>query len=523
MLEKMSKDFQSRLKKSVQEIEDLGISKDDYIVVGSSVMSTLLLREPGDIDIAVRPSVYFHLIKDVSIKNRIIRESGTINISEDCQILLNRYSDIRIFDENLFSENKYTFKLNDINFSRPELEVAKKIIRNYDKDIKDVELLMDYAMDNPMWDWNMMSLARPMTIKEMLIKGLKKVFISPFSTYRKFKIILLRRLNRGLRGTRLSVNTMPVKSLDVGILIQWQMVNGKLARYDFLMRSRVVEAYLKNCNKNDEFQDDSLENYKMMQSYRGSTRGTTKRFLNLMNSVIKSGVDPARFPIVLNRHGDIFDGSHRVACVLALGQNYIPVQINKFISIRPEYGREWFLEKFNQSVVDDLDALACKILIKTGAAFQLMIWPSANKYSSEISEYLGLNKSVNIISEKHNINFENFENFENFTKDFYSLDGIANWKVARKIVYMRSFEPQVSVITFTVDDPMYRLNTSTGAPLSDAAAQIKADVRNQFKSKFNDYFGDIVCHCGDNPQMNREMIYLFKEYNILIDRSDAKV
>jgi hypothetical protein len=59
--------------------------------------------------------------------------------------------------------------------------------------------------------------------------------------------------------------------------------------------------------------------------------------------------------------------------------------------------------------------------------------------------------------------------------------------------------------------------------LSDTAAKIKADVRNKFKNRFDDYFGDIVCHCGDNPQMNREMLELFESYGVEIDSLDYKI
>jgi len=508
----MNKIFFARLDDAIKLLDELKIKKDDFIVVGSSVLSQLSLRSPGDIDIAIRPSVYKKIILNPQIKNKILK-SGTINLTNDCQILLNRYAEIRISDQALFdNKSNLTFLANNIFFAKPELETAKKIVRNYDKDIVDVDLLINYAVQHDNWDWELLNYSKPLSRKELLYKFCKKGIRHPIKSFFIFKELVQARLNRGL-SLYLSDEAIQIKLLDIGILVQNHMKDGYIDRYDFLLRKRVFDSYRDNQNNKEDFLScHDVREYSLMQKYRGYERGTINKFSNLMDSILHYGYDLSRFPILLTRSGSLYDGSHRLACALSLGLTHVAVRLNKFIFYRPEYSREWFEERFESSLLNDLDRTANEILIRTGAAFQLLIWPSAYQFNSEITDYLNSFDGVRIISQNNNFYFNSESEFEKFTRSFYHLDGISDWKIARKIKYMKNFTPQIKILVFSVDDPRYRLNTSTFAPLSDKVAKIKGGIRNKFSKKFQNYFPDIICHCGDNPQMNREILSLVESF-----------
>ena len=85
-------------------------------------------------------------------------------------------------------------------------------------------------------------------------------------------------------------------------------------------------------------------------------------------------------------------------------------------------------------------------------------------------------------------------------------------KLQEKRKFMKNFTKEIGLITFMIDDPNYRRNRSTGSILSQSLVQIKSEIRQSISKKMENYFGDIVCHAGDNPQMNREMIELVSRF-----------
>lgn len=56
------------------------------------------------------------------------------------------------------------------------------------------------------------------------------------------------------------------------------------------------------------------------------------------------GFDPA-FPIPVDPDGEILDGSHRLACALALGLGAVPVERSDRHVWAPHWGYDWFVER----------------------------------------------------------------------------------------------------------------------------------------------------------------------------------
>lgn len=506
-------ELKNRLAMAASYMSRVGLSKRDYIFVGSTVLGALGLRSPGDIDIALHSAAYTRILRDKTIKKEIIKSSGTINLSSDCQVLRDRYNDIRHNDDKIFADPELSFDVLGYRFARPELEMAKKISRNYDKDLIDVDLLIDFAVANNSykWNWDYLAYARPQSRKELLIKGLRQCVRRPLHVYRRAKLLLVARFSRGLSDRR-GLRELPTQSLDIGVLIQKQMKMGFFERYDVLMRKRVVDK-LSNQNNILGFLDADLpvlKDYDKMQKARVS-RNTRLSFLRLIDGISRVGLDPARFPIELNKSGKIFDGSHRTACALSFNVEFMPVRINKLLSVKPQYGRNWFESKFEDHVLDELDAMEKDVLLRTGAAFTLILWPPALAMLDDVVEFL--QTRVRVLKIDSNVELIDLNKF---VKELYRRDGISDWKVARKIEFFQNYKASLAMISFSVVTEDYKYNGSTGTYLSASVAALKGSIRSMLCCRVPNYFSDVVCHSGDNPQMNREIRELVEAHRVQV-------
>ena len=99
-------------------------------------------------------------------------------------------------------------------------------------------------------------------------------------------------------------------------------------------------------------------------------------------------------------------------------------------------------------------------------------------------------------------------------RELYRRDGIADWKVARKIEFFQTYKASLAVVSFSVGTEDYKYNGSTGTYLSASVAALKGSIRSMLCHRVPDYFSDVVCHSGDNPQMNREIRKLIEIYRV---------
>ena len=287
------------------------VSKDDCIIVGSTIVS-LISGRAWSIDIAIRPDKYKKLLKFSTLQEKLIKDSGTIDLDPDFQILLNRYSDIRVLDEKLFEDINLTMQIDGIKFAIFEIEMAKKISRNYDKDLTDVDLFLNWAKTSDKWNWSYLELAKPFSRQELIRRGINRLLKNPIVALRKVQDALVHKLASGV-NRQLKVDKIPMQLMDVGVLIQLQSKNGILVRYDIIVRKLLADAVLSTRELKGSNPDPSseLKLYETMQIERIGRISTT-RFMRLLDNMKNHGYDLGRYPIYLNRHGNIYDGSHRL-------------------------------------------------------------------------------------------------------------------------------------------------------------------------------------------------------------------
>lgn len=77
----------------------------------------------------------------------------------------------------------------------------------------------------------------------------------------------------------------------------------------------------------------------------------------LYDAMEKNGFDPA-FPVPIDPNGELLDGSHRVACALALGIEEIPVLHRADYVWAPEWGLQWFVNNdFTKEEIETIVSL----------------------------------------------------------------------------------------------------------------------------------------------------------------------
>ena len=501
----------------LKELDKYNINKEDICIIGSYVLENLGIRKAGDYDLALKPKAY-RLLKSVISKENVLR-SGTININSELQVLNDRYKNIGLTDDDLFND-KYTEYHDGIRFAKPELEFGKKLYRSREKDKRDVILLQRYALKSKDWNWGLIptspvnlsqaNTSKRQSLPKKIIKYALKGAAHPKKGAKKLKSIVKNRFNKKSPNSRKILNSkdLATQVVDIGTLLQWQMKDEQFLRYDTLIRYQVVNSYLNNGSKDIE---KYFSYYDTMQKERVN-RNSRLQFEELIKSVERKGYQSDKHPLTLDTNGLLVDGSHRLACALALGVDKLPVKFSTEIKGPTNYGKDWFLKRdFSSDLINRLDYQLNEILISTGAAFVMVLWPPAQKFSTEIKNLVESRFSVLAFQENQRI-----ENFPEFIESTYLTDDIEQWKIQKKLFHMKSFEPVITSLVFQINDPAYRMKARTESYLSDSVAKLKKEIRSKYRDKVENYVHDIIVHIGDNPSMNRDMIRCLNNHGVKV-------
>jgi len=520
------------------------INENEVIFVGGILLESLGLRKANDIDVIVTPDKRKQLESNSTQTFRGPFEA--INLSTEVQVLKNPYRLIGVSDEQCFRQelyNRVTFNNGSTaNIIFSELEFGKKLFRKRSKDKQDIILLQRYALQVENWRWDLIpvsplkpkkhikqkqsKLSRCKTLLKKIINNAPKGVTQPRKSVRKIKQSVIKRFlkiqktqkNKNIEK-KITPSSLCNNVVDIGTLIQWQFKDKHFARYDTLLRNLVLNTYLEKINTNDKKQktdnnseiDRLFEYYDLMQSERVN-RFSRLQFEELINSVQLKGFQTDKYPLKLDADGRLMDGSHRLACALGFGIDKLPVQFNYKKKGPTNYGREWFEERdFPENLLLKLDDQLKSLLLSTGAAFVLIIWPPAQKFSEEIIEMI--KSRYPTIAETKNIRIKNFSKF---IESVYLSDDIEQWKIQKKIYHMKEYKPVVTAIAFLISDPAYRTKTRTESYLSDTVAKLKKEIREKYRDQIDDYIYDIVAHIGDNPAMNRDIVKIMKTEQMML-------
>lgn len=334
-----------------------------------------------------------------------------------------------------------------------------------------------------------------MNVKKAIKKGLRRIIgknSSPITEKSSpgIKEKLCRKLDIG-KKTVAGVADIIYKSKN----------NDVFFRYDIIVRYLAIEYYH---GKND----CGLNLYQKMQKARkGDDYSETSyhKFEKLIESFEENGYDQSSY-IILGENFGIIDGSHRIAMAIYYGIRNIPVKILA-ATRNVDYSIDWFMiHGFSSEEIDIIRNKASEIKEKVQAYFSCVIWAPAVFCAEDIIRDMSI--FGNVLSVKRHVYTE--EGYQKVVRTIYSIDDIEDWKIDKKLEYMKNGRELVSV-DLIIDNPTFRIKDRSGMPISTKVERIKKTLRTRYKDRIEDYFFDIIIHIGDNYQQSDFMRHVLEE------------
>lgn len=146
-----------------------------------------------------------------------------------------------------------------------------------------------------------------------------------------------------------------------------------------------------------------------------------------------------------------------------------------------------------------------------------LLWNSATEYAPEILSKISSNYQL-LKTQIYNLS----DCYENFVKDIYSEDSIAEWKVEKKINYMRQFmNRKVTVFDIDIDNPTFRYVDVKKRSTCVQIEEIKKSIRSEYSKKIQPYFFDTIIHMSDDQKENYQMQRVLQKYKHYLE--DEKI
>ena len=141
--------------------------------------------------------------------------------------------------------------------------------------------------------------------------------------------------------------------------------------------------------------------------------------------------------------------------------------------------------------------------------FSGFIWGPTKKYTDEILEYINNRYPV---LHYYTYTFNNKTEFSDSVLDIYTTDDIALEKVKNvKIKNMINHSLSYTYFKFYIDNPNFRKKTN-GNTISKVVESLKKQIREEYKSKINNYVYDIIIHITDNHKQTNAIEQIMNKY-----------
>jgi hypothetical protein len=512
-------------------LDRYGIDPDDVCLINSSVLAAHGLRANCDIDLFLRSAALQQLLVERPELNGTGREP--IALTTNIQISRSGYKMLNVDDE-LFSG--FSTIVEGWRIARIEIEFLRKIRVARPIDLRDMSALEEYAYSSPTWDWDLLhsvlklapavlvpsKSAKPTracrafklaskAITELRRSGPSATMKSTVSWWKSGPSAnLARALHLEKKSSDLTLGptrelAIQTSALSVGALLSAQRVHGAFQRYDTLLRSVVFEELIADPSKTPV----ALEFYNKMQLERVN-KITEPQMRALAASVRERGLDP-RYPISIAPDGRLADGSHRLACALAVDAENLAVTFSP--PRKTPYGRDWFENRgFPEDLIAKLDERLNKAYLDHGVYNIVLVWPPALECLEEIAGMCG---GYGTLIDTSTLDLGS--GLPSFVREVYAVDDIARWKVEVMLAAMRGAEgTQVGIIVLDLAGQEYRPKNFPPSYLSVTVEGLEEAVCGRVSKRIPGYVGDISIHTGDNQLMNRQMVRALKSRGWII-------
>lgn len=507
-----------------EELESLlsekSISKREVCLIGSLCLENIQIRNNRDVDICIYP------------KKKELPESGYL--SDNVNILRNKYASLGIKDEDLVENPIFHDLVDGFKVIRPEIEFSFKHQRRQEKDIADIENLSEYADTSASWDWDLVlrcvverrkinkhnhnkkkSKNREKTIQKIkqALKGLKK---DPLHTTKKIRIYCKKKLaniylsaflNKAKKCQKLIQSFLTSKVI-------FDIVSNYSEQAKICYNSRALFSWQGSYH--------SLECISIIREYLrlelSSEPASQKIFLKLDNllhnqedwilhddtiSSSNSKFSRESFSeIRLSRDLGVIAGQQQIAKALLNGTEYLPVTISRIYTSQAKQKLHYdSLHNLSHSDLGKIKKKYTKICKENGLIFYAIIWPPAHNFFEDITHEVAERHEI---LEYRDYNFSDDSRFFEFVRGIYSLgfDGISRWNIEYKLSGMLNYRKKIRVISFIIKNQVLKRKKNSDIILNYKAHQLKKICRHKYSKKINDYFHDIIIHITDNYAHN---------------------
>ena len=508
------------------------LAPEDCCIVGSVTLSIRDLRDHGDVDVCVAPSVRDKIEK----------------VEEPIELAPNKYEHIGISDETIIYDEAYHDIVDGIKIVRPEIEYSHKSYRQWDKDKEDLELLKGYKETTNDWDSDLVVDDYSPSFSHVAKRGIRSLRRDGFRKTIEHGIEFLRRhgpmsrrstdgyeskpmsiparavqsyrqagfRNTIHRGARLLKTTEPTGLLqryshprhkiklatlveeelrlkyDPADFIAAQYRGSEFVRYDLIVYLLTIEAY-KN-NPNSEF-----------ELYRRFQEIADVKPVDEFLEIVDAKLDADRLVVPIGYSSELLDP--KIAAI-ALYENpkEIEVEVKKSGSSVPKYSIGSFENgDFTAGEVERVRSRYSRLLSSHGVLFEVVFWPPASDYFDEIIETLSEEERVHSCSR---ITLEK-QTFEKFVYDVYATQSDVRWDYIDKKIERIGGEPS-EILSVQVELPNPRIREQN----SHEMKEIKERYRARYNPKIapEDPNTRRTIHAADDYIHNRESRTVIEDY-----------
>jgi hypothetical protein len=508
-------------------IDRYDLSTEELCLVGSASLAAVGLRENGDLDVCFAPSV---------------RDRIDVDAFEGIESAPNKYEHIGISDAALLSDDRYHDIVEGYKIIRPEIEYSHKSVRQWEKDIEDIELLDAYKARTDSWDPTLEVDDYTPGVSDLVRRGVQSLREDGLLTTVGHGITHLRwhgplpRSGSDYRGQPTTIPGKAVRSLrQDGVrttlgrgvrLIKLQEPTGLLDRYSGFRRKTKLGTLI---DRELELQYPTAK--LLAKQYDGETftrmdlvvrllavdalrdgadvPAVVSEFEDRTGTTLRDDIDRCLStrsdePVAVGYDSSILDAD-ALACTLDLTPESVPVTIQSGTT-RGTCSREWFESAgFSVDHRQQIDTRFSELLYQSNALFPFMLWPPAQQYREEILSQLRAEKRVHFTTTVQ----LSEDAFESFIWALYESQADLDPKhIETKLDSMAAYEKVVTVGGVEVPNPRIREG------FSNEMIQMKERVREAFTPRLDPDTpeANLLIHAADNYDHNEETWEIVRQY-----------
>jgi hypothetical protein len=509
-------------------IDRYDLSTEEFCLVGSASLAAIDLRENGDLDVCFSPSV---------------RERIDVTEFEGIESAPNKYEHIGIPDQVLLSDNQYHDVVEGYKIIRPEIECSHKKVRQWEKDIEDIELLEEYKTRTDNWDQTLEVDDYTPDIGDLVRRGVKSLREDGLLTTAGQGITHLRwhgplprggsdysgqpttvpgKAVRSLRedgirttlgrGVRLAKLTEPTGLLDRYSGFRRKVKLGTLVERELELRYPTAKLLEKQYDGETFTRMDLVVRLLAVEALRTGDEvpAVVSEFAVKTGTSLCADIEQclemrSNEPVAVGYDSSILD-ANTLACALTRTPESVPVTIQSGTT-QGACSREWFESVgFPDEHREQVETRFAELLYQSNALFPFMLWPPAQQYREEILEQLRGEKRVHFTTTLQ----LSEDAFESFIWALYeSQDDLDPKHIETKLDSMAPYEKVITVGGIEIPDPRIREG------FSNEVIKMKERVRETFTPQLDPDTpeANLLIHAADNYDHNCETWEIVGQYS----------